>query len=226
MKKYIGHIILLAAVLLSLASCAKREKVIPRRTMSRIYASMCMADQWLDRNPEYRKAADTTDFYGSIFKAYGYDYDDFRRSVDHYLQDPERYSKMVRQSTSMLKKRAKLLSENVDYIEESRHRRELSFEIAPKPIYYDTLFLKATLTDSIDMKVDKRGLFLPERIVLDTSYYGPHMFVKEPDTLSVQSDSTLVEEEVVESMLIDPLRANDRPVPREKKAPLVKSKAD
>ena len=223
MKRVLGHILIVTAIVLSIASCGKREKIIPRHTMSSIFASMCMADQWMMRNPASRAVADTTEFYAPVFKAYGYEYDDFRRSVDKYLKDPERFAKILKRSTSMLRKRAKILSENVEYLDQAHRRRELSYEIAAKPIYYDTLFLKASLTDTIDIQTDSRGVYLPVRIVPDTSYFGPHMFVREPDTLSVQADSTLVEEvDTRGSILIvrDAVKTKDQP--KKSKTPLVR----
>ena len=207
-------------LMLSFPSCVKREKVIPRRTMSSIYASMCMADLWLGRNTEERFVADTTDFYGAVFHAYGYDYDDFRRSVDHYLRDPERFAKILRISTTMLKKRAKILSENVEYLDMAYNRRALSFKIAPKPLYFDTLFLKPTLTDTLDIQKDKNGALVPVRVVMDTSFYGPHMFVRQKDTLEVEADSAKVELDTRGSMLVVSEGTPPKAAPRKSGAPL------
>lgn len=67
-----------------------------------IYAEMLLADQWLKDHPEYRTQADTSLFYDPILRRYGYTFKDYDISVKHYLLDPERYAKMLLQSSKKL----------------------------------------------------------------------------------------------------------------------------
>ena len=100
MKKCHRHIVLLMVVILSVfSSCRKDEaEVIPRAKLSKIYAEMLVTDQWITTTPGIRMIADTSLVYEPILQKYGYDSDDYRKSVDHYMNDPERFSRILRTS--------------------------------------------------------------------------------------------------------------------------------
>lgn len=112
MKKTLQHI--LAILLVSaavLSSCSKQEeKIIPRKNMSRIYAEMLIVDQWVNNSPQTRKMTDTTLVYEPILEKYGYTSEDYRRSVYKYLDDPERYARILRSTVDILDKRIKELN--------------------------------------------------------------------------------------------------------------------
>ena len=55
-----------------------------------------MADEWLADHSENRLTVDTCLVYEPIFRKYGYDTDDFRASVEYYMRDPLRYSRMMK----------------------------------------------------------------------------------------------------------------------------------
>ena len=78
------------------AACSRGPKVIPRSKMEKIYTDMILADQWLEYNTEYRDDVDTSLFYEPIFHKYGYTTDDFRASVEYYMRDPLRFSRMMK----------------------------------------------------------------------------------------------------------------------------------
>lgn len=103
MKKYLTYILVFALVAVSAASCGNRERRIPRSKMAKIYADMFMADQWLIKNYDYRAKSDTTLFYEAVFNKYGYDSKDFRYSMEYYLRDPLRYSRMLKKTSQILK---------------------------------------------------------------------------------------------------------------------------
>ena len=106
MKKGIFPTIMALSVLfLSLLSCSRGGKVIPKTAMSEIYAEMFLADQWILTHYQSRAMADTTFVYGSILDEYGYDAEDYRRSVEHYMQDPDRFARILRQSASIVEAR-------------------------------------------------------------------------------------------------------------------------
>lgn len=100
--------VILLAMLLAAVSCGRKERIIPRSTFSKIYADLFIADQWiLDRG--LSRAADTVLIYEPVFNQYGYTSADFYASVDKYLRDPERYTRMLKVSASIIDERIKEL---------------------------------------------------------------------------------------------------------------------
>lgn len=108
MGKKGSNIFLLLAVGACLVwSCAKKDeaRVIPRAVFSKIYAEMFLTDQWMLINDGNRQFPDTTLFYEPIFNKYGFTTDDYLRSVDYYLNDPERFARIVDKSVKILKEK-------------------------------------------------------------------------------------------------------------------------
>ena len=98
-----GHILLVLAAAL-LTGCG-RPKVIPEDELVSLYVDMFIADQWINQNFKASKTADTTMVYEAIFRSYGYGEEDYRRSVDHYIQDPDRFARILRQSVLIIDER-------------------------------------------------------------------------------------------------------------------------
>ena len=107
MKNYRQHIALvLAAVMMLAASCRKDEaEVIPRGKLAKIYAEMLVTDQWIMATPGVRLIADTSLVYEPILQKYGYDSDDYRKSIDYYMNDPERFARIFRTSAEIIEGR-------------------------------------------------------------------------------------------------------------------------
>ena len=99
----------LGAVLLLAGSCSRGGRIIPRKAMEDIYYDMFLADQWLMDHSAARKVADTTLFYEPIFREHGYSFKDFDKSVTHYLRDPEKFAKMLKNVSVRLEKKQKAL---------------------------------------------------------------------------------------------------------------------
>ncbi len=101
------HILIALTAILTLSvSCHRDEaEVIPRKKMARIYAEMLVTDQWINSTPGVRLIADTSWVYEPILEKYGYDSDDYRKSIDKYMDDPERFARILRSSGEMLDKR-------------------------------------------------------------------------------------------------------------------------
>lgn len=114
------RILLTLSLLAAVAGCGKRGRVIPMNTFSEIYADMFIADEWIRTHDQYRRQADTTLFYEPIFRRYGYSFADYNASVQHYLKDPVRFSKVFRQSAKVLRRRQKRY---IDKAEELRQNR-------------------------------------------------------------------------------------------------------
>ena len=103
MGRMVRHIAAALVLAACLCSCGRDGKVIPRSKLSRIYAEMFLADAWLNTAPmDARERADTMAFYEPIFEKYGYTVEDYWASVSYYLQDPDRFSRILNKSNAML----------------------------------------------------------------------------------------------------------------------------
>lgn len=79
--------------------------MIPRKELAEIYAEMLVTDQWIVSVPGIRLIADTSLVYEPILEKYGYDSDDYRKSVDAYMDDPERFARILRTSAEILEEK-------------------------------------------------------------------------------------------------------------------------
>lgn len=103
MKKVFLHIYAVSvAVLLCLACSGDKPTVIPRGKLAKIYAEMLMIDQWAISETSLRRIADTSLVYEPIFQKYGFDTEDYVKSVEHYMHDPERYSRILRETSEII----------------------------------------------------------------------------------------------------------------------------
>ncbi len=190
-----------------LCSCRKGERVIPRGKMAKIYAEMFVADQRLAGQPSnIRTAADTSWVYEPIFEKYGYTSDDYRASVAYYIQDANRFARILRQTASIIEgdiKALKKLKSPLDLrefgeIEEGR--------FAPEKVFYMTGFGNPDTfgTDTLRFYVDSTGggLYFDARDWADTAFYGPVM-VFAGDTVTVVD--TLFPETVISTVASEPV---------------------
>ena len=88
--KRILHIVLVLAV----AAACRGPRVIPKDTLTDIYVDMFLADQMVREEGYQRTQMDTMLVYEAVFEKYGYDTDDYLYSLQHYLRDPERFTKV------------------------------------------------------------------------------------------------------------------------------------
>lgn len=107
MKKYLSYLVAAMLLIVIMGACESRSRVIPRDRLAKIYAEMFIADEWLKAHPSARRTADTTLFYEPIFRKYGYSVKDYSVTVDEYLKDPERFSKVVEKAALILEERQK-----------------------------------------------------------------------------------------------------------------------
>ena len=115
--RLIRHILTVMAVLLLALSCGgEKDKVIPRSKLAEIYAEMLVTDQWIITNPGNRRQADTSLVYEPILQKYGYTSADYRKSVDVYLNDPERFGRILRSTGEILDKKLAALKERKEEI--------------------------------------------------------------------------------------------------------------
>ena len=240
MKSLLKHIIPLFAVLV-FASCRNDEaKVIPRAKMAEIYAEMLMTDQWITNTSGMRMIADTSLVYEPILEKYGYDHLDYLKSVDFYMNDPERFSRILRTSGELLDKRLADLKDKKKQLEleEENLKKLLLYQIdygleeyfpylADEPYvhYYDSVAFELdscrvyklipietadTLYDRIEMIIRVDSLAVVDSLVVS-------------DTLAVK-DSIQVKEPVAEQVkepVKEPVKGRMRPDVPKKSIPRI-----
>ena len=102
----IRHIfIILTAALLCLSSCREKESIIPKDIMSQIYYDIYMTDEAVDVNYRLRRMADTMRVYQPIFNRYGYTTEEYNRSVNFYMERPDKFEDVFEETKTMLEKR-------------------------------------------------------------------------------------------------------------------------
>lgn len=200
MKRFVRYVLTaLTAVSLS-ASCAKDDaEVIPRGKLARIYAEMLVTDQWVLSTPGVRTIADTSLVYEPILKKYGYDSEDYRKSIDVYMDDPERFARIFRETGEILERRLKHLKK-----EQERLRKEKQKEIEAQKFrtdfkpeeFFPYIFEEPYVHyyDSVSFVPDS-ALMVYRLVPVETSdtlYSGLEMIVH-ADTLSLSDTSSLGE---------------------------------
>lgn len=196
--KVIRHILAVSICVLSLVCCGKDEgKVIPRNKMAEIYAEMFLTDQWLNTRA-LRKMADTSLVYEPILQKYGYSSKDYRKTVDVYLDDPERFARILRTTGEILDERLAELNDTKDRMarEAALRRRLAEMKIVvdiPIEEFFPYLFDEPYVHyyDSLAVEPDTMLVYRLKNIEsLDTLYDGLHMIIR--DTLEVK-DTIIVE---------------------------------
>lgn len=217
MKSTLKHIPALVVMILLLAACNRsEEKVIPRGKLARIYAEMLMTDQWIGSSPDLRKLADTSLVYEPILMKYGYDSEDYRHTINEYLGDPERFSRILRTTSEMFDKRIKELEGQKKILDaeqerlknREKYRTDFKAEVLfpymgdqPYVVFYDSLKVEMdTLTNAYRITAVE---------VSDTLYDRIEMIIlKEPaDTAAAVSDSLKVND----TLKVETLVLEDRP---------------
>lgn len=199
MKSIYRHIYaVLAAAVLVFSSCSKDEgEVIPRGKMAKIYADMLVTDQWVLSTPGIRTIADTSLVYEPILRKYGYDSEDYRRSVDVYMDDPERFARIFRETGDILEKRLKHLKKEKELLQKQKEREVMKFRTDFKPEeFFPYIFEEPYVHyyDSVSFVPD--SALMVYRLVpvetADTVYSGLEMIVR-VDTVSVADTSSGLE---------------------------------
>lgn len=159
MKLTFRHILCLLAAVILISSCSKEEgKVIPRGKLAKIYAEMLMVDQWIQDSPSIRYIADTTLVYDPVLEKYGYSKLDYVHTVDVYLNDPERFSRVWRSTSEILEKRHAELKKIRSGIDEAEQLRREIMKFAVDFPYEDFFpYMKEPLVhyyDSLAVEID------------------------------------------------------------------------
>lgn len=113
--------VVIFAALMVLCSCSGRKGIIPASDMSKIYADMFLLDSWIQDNPKARRMADSTLVYDPVFKKYGYTFQQYDASVHYYLDKPDRFEKIIKETSRSLTRYAQRL-EKIDKALEARFK--------------------------------------------------------------------------------------------------------
>ena len=203
MKFSLKHIlILLAACILIISSCGRDgEKVISRGDMAKIYAEMLVVDQWIQLDQTLRKKMDTTLVYEPILEKYGYDSEDYRNSVYRYLDDPERFAKILREASEIIDERLvelKKLKEAEDLLQDKNEdlkQYRVEFNAADRfPYMYDEPFIHYHDSLAVDLDtLNNEYRFKSVELAADT--------VAVTDTMPAADSIMLKEDKPVKKMV-------------------------
>lgn len=184
--KIFKHIFPVVLALVLFSSCSgEKGKVISRGDLAEIYAEMLMTDQWIANHPELRKKADTSLVYEPILEKYGYTTQDYVLTMDKYMDDPERYSRILRTTGEILDSKLKELQvkkEELQRLEEIRKRLEKVRAEVSKYITYKTHYPDTSrkeydhIPDSLTVWVDSNHIYCLELIFShDSLIDGPKL---------------------------------------------------
>ena len=213
MKKSLKHIAAFAVLIMAVfSSCAKEEhELIPRKKLAVIYAEMLMTDQWINDNPDIHDLTDTSLIYEPILMKYGFTSEDYRYSVDVYLDDPERFSRILRSTSEYLDERYYQLKKQKEIMdaetekEKRRKRYQVDFQIKDHfPYMADEPYVKYYDSLAVEYDTLAKALMIRSVEVKDTIYDRLVMTIR-TDTLSV-TDSLPVSDTL---SLSDSLRIKD-----------------
>jgi hypothetical protein len=85
---------------------------------------MLLTDQWINTTPGVRTIADTSLVYEPILNKYGYTSEEYRRSVDYYLNDPRTYADIMKETVKILDARLAALNQKKALIEKEKAREQ------------------------------------------------------------------------------------------------------
>lgn len=191
--RHLGRIALLSAIVMMMVACgSKQGKIIPRGRFAQLYASLFKADAWLESHSDYRSKADTTNFYLPILESYGYTAEDYRRSLDHYLEDPYRFAKIIEESRKILEKEVDKLQLVVDAENNLENYIRKGKYAARDQVMFDTLIARAGFTDRVDISMDEYGRYVFNKVYEDTSFFGPRLIIAEPDTTETAENLEII----------------------------------
>lgn len=193
-------------------SCFKDEvEVIPRAKMADIYMEMFMTDQWISSTPGMRMVADTSLVYEPILEKYGYDKLDYMNSVDFYMNDPERFSRILRETVDKLDKK-------INHLHKLQKLQEQKLEAAKKlerflmnytfeeyfPYMADESYIH--YYDSLTFEPDSMQVYRLVPIETKDTLYDRLEMVIRVDTLSVGDTIPVKDSVEVEAKVVEPVK--------------------
>jgi hypothetical protein len=140
-----------ASMLLSVLSSCRDSRVIDEDDMAKIYAEMLMTDQWINTTPNVKRIADTSLVYEPILRKYGYTSEDYRYSLNYYLEHNKDFAEIMNKTISILESRQAALEREKTRLEEEKKLREYVMSMSS---YVD---LEESLFEIQDYPSDKYG---------------------------------------------------------------------
>lgn len=222
-----GRFLIAVAATLTLFGCSsKGPRVIPEDDFARIYADMFIADEWMRNHSELRIQTDTMLVYEPIFRNYGYTTEDYWASVDHYLDDPKSYGKILGKSADIIKKQnngfIEIRQARKDSVEREHRRQHLADSVAHVrdsmykvpcriPLYRDRIFFCDTLPyrDTVFALDTVRWRLLD--FDLDSLNAVRDSLTMVRDSLTMVRDSSLAVKEIVPG-LKDTIKLTKKPM--------------
>lgn len=113
-----------ASMLLSVLSSCRDSRVIDEDDMAKIYAEMLMTDQWINSTPNVKRIADTSLVYEPILRKYGYTSEDYRYSLNYYLEHNKDFAEIMKKTISILESRQAALERKKIRLEEEKQVKE------------------------------------------------------------------------------------------------------
>ena len=113
MRFRLWHIVVMIMVV---ASC-RGPRTIPRDTLGDIFHDMFLQDQQIKNDVSLRRIADTSLVYEGIFQSYGYNTDDYLYTLDKYIRNPEKLSKVFAKVSDNLTNEAKGFKKELEFLE-------------------------------------------------------------------------------------------------------------
>lgn len=179
-KKLIFTVIL--STLLFLQSCEKRG-IIPKDVMSQIYYDMYMNDQAVKSRYIFRRMSDTLHIYAPVFEKYGYTEEDYRRSMEYYLMEPEKLEKIFKKTLSNLEKRKSIL----DAMIAAEEKRTLKWDFIDSLEY----FTADTIQSSGYYRALRMLFFKPDSIVPNSPVPDSGFMDRPTNIYTIFNDSIL-----------------------------------
>lgn len=98
---------------LTIYNCRSNTGLINKDQMAQIISQMYLADQYIERNPKLRSQTDSLYLYKSIINKFGYNVDDYQKSLNYYLQKKNIYYKINVEAKNIIKAEENKLAEIV-----------------------------------------------------------------------------------------------------------------
>jgi len=113
MRLRLRHIV----VFLAFAVSCTGPRTIPRDKLGDIFHDMFLQDQQIKTNTSLKRIADTSLVYQGIFEEYGYTTDDYLHTINKYIRDPEKLSKVFENVADRLLAESKDIKKEVMFEE-------------------------------------------------------------------------------------------------------------
>ena len=179
---------------------------------------MLVVDQWIQLDQALRKKMDTTLVYEPILEKYGYDSEDYRNTVYRYLDDPERFAKILRKASEIIDERLvelKKLKEAEDLLQDKNEELKqyrVEFNAGDRfPYMYDEPYIHYHDSLAVDLDTLNNEYRFKSVELADTVYEGVLMIVKTDtvvvtDTIPAEDSLVLKEDKTVKKLV----EKNDR----------------